>query len=313
MSAPTAQAAAPTDQIEAVRAFNRFYTARVGALRDGLLATAHPLPEARILFELGRRGPVDVADLRRALDLDGGYLSRLLARLEEQGLVARERSPDDGRRQRLSLTESGRAAYTTLDERSASEIAALLDGLDDTARARLLAAMDTVREILEGAPRPAPFVLRPPRPGDFGWVVQRHGALYAQEHGWDASFEALVARVVADYAGAHDPEREAAWIAEVGGRPAGSVFCVRNDDRTAQLRLLLVEPSARGMGVGAALVDACVRFARDAGYAELRLWTNATLGSARRIYLRAGFALVGEETTPRFGTEFPEQDWVLAL
>jgi DNA-binding MarR family transcriptional regulator/N-acetylglutamate synthase-like GNAT family acetyltransferase len=311
MSTPAAPAAG-TGQIEAVRAFNRFYTARVGALRDGLLSTAHPLPEARILFELGRRTTIDAADLRRVLDLDGGYLSRLLARLEEQGLVARERSPDDGRRQRLSLTEAGRDAYTTLDERSAAEIAALLDGLDDAERSRLLAAMDTVREILEGAPQPAPFVLRAPRPGDFGWVVHRHGTLYA-EHGWDASFEALVARVVADYAGDHDPVREAAWIAELGGRPVGSVFCVRNDDRTAQLRLLLVEPAARGMGVGAALVDACVRFARDAGYAEIRLWTNATLASARRIYLRAGFELVGEETSRRFGTDFTEQDWARSL
>jgi DNA-binding MarR family transcriptional regulator/predicted N-acetyltransferase YhbS len=303
---------ANTGQIEAVRAFNRFYTARVGALRDGLLATAHPLPEARVLFELGRRGTIDAADLRRVLDLDGGYLSRLLARLEEKGLVVRERSPDDGRRQRLALTDHGRAAYQTLDERSAAEIGALLDGLDDTERARLLDAMDTVRDVLEGAPRAAPFVLRPPQPGDYGWVVQRHGALYG-EHGWDASFEALVARVVADFAGGHDPLREAAWIAEVAGRPVGSVFCVRNDDTTAQLRLLIVDPAARCMGIGEALVDACIGFARDAGYRRLRLWTNSTLAAARRIYQRAGFELVHEETSPRFGQDFTEQDWVLVL
>jgi DNA-binding MarR family transcriptional regulator/predicted N-acetyltransferase YhbS len=304
--------AADTGQIEAVRAFNRFYTARVGALRDGLLATAHPLPEARVLFELGRRGTIDAADLRRVLDLDGGYLSRLLARLQEKDLIARERSPDDGRRQRLALTDRGRAAYETLDERSAAEIGALLDGLDDTDRARLLDAMDTIRDILDGAPRAAPFVLRPPRPGDYGWVVQRHGSLYG-EHGWDASFEALVARVVADYAGGHDPLREAAWIAEVAGRPVGSIFCVRNDDETAQLRLLIVDPAARCMGIGEALVDACVGFARDAGYRRLRLWTNSTLAAARRIYQRAGFELVHEETSPRFGQDFTEQDWVLEL
>ena len=195
----TPTAAAPTDRIEAVRAFNRFYTARIGALRDGLLATPYPLPEARILFELGRRGTIDAADLRRVLDLDGGYLSRLLARLEAQDLVARERSADDGRRQPLELTAAGRAAYATLDERSAAEIGTLLDELDETQRTRLLTAMDTIREVLDGAPQPAGFVLRPPRPGDLGWVVHRHGTLYA-EHGWDTGFEALVARVVADYA-----------------------------------------------------------------------------------------------------------------
>jgi len=313
MSTTTAAPSGTTaDQIEAVRAFNRFYTARVGALRDGLLATAHPLPEARVLFELGRRGSIDAADLRRVLDLDGGYLSRLLARLEDKGLVARERSPDDGRRQRLELTDAGRVAYETLDERSAAEIGALLDGLGDAARDRLLDAMATMREILESAPGAAPFVLRPPQPGDYGWVVQRHGSLYA-EHGWDAGFEALVARVVADYAGDHDPDREAAWIAEISGRPVGSIFCVRKDDETAQLRLLIVDPAARCMGIGEALVDACIRFARAAGYTRLRLWTNSTLASARRIYQRAGFELVAEETSPRFGTAFTEQDWVLAL
>jgi DNA-binding MarR family transcriptional regulator/GNAT superfamily N-acetyltransferase len=312
MTAPT-RAAAPTDEIEAVRAFNRFYTARVGALRDGLLATAHPLPEARLLFELGRNGAADAGDLRRALDLDAGYVSRLLARLEEQGLVARLRSPQDGRRRRVELTDAGREAYATLDERSAAEIATLLDGLQDGERTRLLDALDTVREILDGAPRPRPFVLRAPRAGDFGWVVQRHGALYAAEYGFDAGFEALVARVVADYAEDHDPAREAGWIAEVAGRPVGSIFCMRRDERTAQLRLLIVEPGARGMGVGEALVAACVDFARAAGYAEIRLWTNANLAAARRIYQRAGFALVAETTTPRYGVDFTEQDWTLTL
>ena len=314
MPVSTAPATGPrTDEIEAVRAFNRFYTARVGALRDGLLATAHPLPEARVLFELGRGGPIDVADLRRALDLDAGYLSRLLGRLEEQGLVHRERSPDDGRRQRIALTQAGAEAYATLDARSAAEIGTLLEHLGTEDRERLLDALRTARDILEDAPRPAPFALRPPRPGDFGWVVQRHGALYAEEHGWGAGFETLVARVVADYASDHDPAREAAWIAEVAGRPVGSIFCVREDDRTAKLRLLLVEPAARGMGVGEALVAECIRFARAASYAELRLWTNATLGAARRIYQRAGFRLVSEETTPQFGVDFSEQVWSLAL
>jgi DNA-binding MarR family transcriptional regulator/GNAT superfamily N-acetyltransferase len=313
MAAAATDAAPSTDDVEAIRAFNRFYTARVGALRDGLLATAHPLPEARVLFELGRRENTDAADLRRALELDGGYLSRLLARLEEQGLVSRDRSPDDARRQRVALTDRGRAAYTTLDARSTAEVGALLDGLSRDDRRRLLEAMDAVRAILEGAPRPASFVLRPPQPGDFGWVVQRHGALYAEEYGWDQSFEALVARVVADYADHHDARREAAWIAEVAGRPVGCVFCVRREDDVAQLRLLLVEPGARGMGIGARLVEECVRFARRAAYREIRLWTNDVLGEARRIYERAGFTLATEAPHRSFGHDLVGQDWARAL
>jgi DNA-binding MarR family transcriptional regulator/GNAT superfamily N-acetyltransferase len=299
--------------VAAIRAFNRFYTARIGALRDGLLATAHPLPEARVLFEVGQREATDVGDLRRTLELDGGYLSRLLARLEEQGLVARERSPDDARRQRVALTNDGREAYATLDRRSTAEIATLLDGLATTERERLRAALETVRGILERAPRPVAFALRGLKPGDYGWVVQRHGALYAEEYRWDESFEALVARVVADYAQEHDPDREAGWIAEVAGRPVGSIFCMRRDERTAQLRLLIVEPEARGLGVGGALVDACVGFARAAGYERLVLWTNDVLGGARRLYERAGFALVGSNAYRGFGHDLVGEDWTLAL
>jgi DNA-binding MarR family transcriptional regulator/GNAT superfamily N-acetyltransferase len=312
MTAATAPGTAA--DVAAIRAFNRFYTARVGALRDGLLATAHPLPEARVLYELGQSEATDFAALRRTLDLDAGYLSRLLARLEEQGLVARERAADDGRRQRVALTAAGRAAYETLDARSAAEIATLLDGLDAHERHRLLGAMQTVREVLEGAPPPPAFVLRAPQPGDYGWVVQRHGALYAAEYGFDATFEALVARVVADYAGDHDPERERAWIAEASGRPVGSIFCMRRDERTAQLRCLLVEPSVRGSGVGRALVDACVAFARQAGYAELVLWTNDVLVEARRLYERAGFTLAKRSAHRSFGRDdLVGEDWALAL
>jgi DNA-binding MarR family transcriptional regulator/predicted GNAT family acetyltransferase len=306
---------APTTptRVATVRAFNRFYTRRLGMLGSGLLGTTHPLPQARVLYELGQRSVTPVADLRAALELDAGYLSRLLARLEEQRLVARERSPDDARRQRVALTQAGRAAYRTLDERSSAEIATLLDGLGDEDRRRLRRAMDTVREILDGTPRPAAFALRAPGPGDFGWVVQRHGVLYAEEYGWDESMEALVARVVADYAHGHDPERERAWIAEVAGRPAGSIFCVRRDDRTAQLRLLLVDPDARGTGIGAALVDECVRFARAAGYARIVLWTNDVLAGARRIYERAGFTLVSAKPHRSFGHDLVGEDWALEL
>jgi len=299
----------PADAVAAIRAFNRFYTARIGVLRDGLLATSHSLPEARVLFELGQVDAMDVADLRRALELDAGYLSRLLGRLEGQGLVARERSAADARRQRIALTAAGREVFATLDRRSAAEIATLLHGLSAHDRDRLLGALATARAVLDGAPRADPVVLRPPGPGDLGWIVQRHGALYAEELGWDETFEALVARVVADYAEHHDPAREAVWIAEASGRPAGCVLCVRRDDRTAQLRCLLVEPFARGMGVGGRLVDECVRFARRAGYAEIALWTNDVLEGARRIYERAGFALVAEERHRSFGRELAGQTW----
>jgi DNA-binding MarR family transcriptional regulator/GNAT superfamily N-acetyltransferase len=306
---PTAMAAGRAEDVAAIRAFNRFYTARIGVLRDGLLATEHPLPEARVLFELGREDAMDVADLRRTLELDAGYLSRLLARMEERRLLHRERSPADARRQRVSLTAGGRAAFATLDERSAAEVRALLDGLREEDRARLVDAMRTVREALDGAPRPEPFVLRPLRPGDLGWVVHRHGVLYAEEYGWDQTFEALVATVLGDFAASHDPRREAGWIAEVAGRPAGSVFCVRRDERIAQLRCLLVEPAARGMGIGARLVEECLRFARRAGYAEITLWTNDVLEDARRIYERAGFALVAEEQNTLFGHDLVGQTW----
>jgi DNA-binding MarR family transcriptional regulator/GNAT superfamily N-acetyltransferase len=311
--ATTTATTVPAEAVAAIRAFNRFYTARIGVLRDGLLATEHSLPEARVLFELGHRDALDAADLRRTLELDAGYLSRLLGRLESRGLVARERSPTDARRQRVALTEPGRRAFATLDERSAAEVGALLDGLRDEDRARLLEAMRTVREVLDGAPRPEPFVLRPLRAGDIGWAIHRHGLLYAEEHGWDETFEALVAQVLGDFARSHDPRREAGWIAEVGGRPAGCVFCVRRDERTAQLRCLLVEPAARGMGVGGRLVEECLRFARRAGYTEMKLWTNSVLVAARRIYGRAGFTLIEEERRDGLVPDQIFQTWAKTL
>jgi DNA-binding MarR family transcriptional regulator/GNAT superfamily N-acetyltransferase len=303
----------PEDRVAAVRAFNRFYTARIGVLRDGVLRTPHSLTEARVLYELGHREVTEVADLRRDLDIDAGFLSRLLARLQSHGLVARERSTDDARRQRIRLTEDGDAAFAELDRRSAEEIGAVLDALSEDDQKRLVAAMDTVRDVLTDAPPAVGFVLRSPRPGDLGWIVQRHGALYAQQYGWDESFEALVARIVADYAEAHDPRREAAWIAEVDGEPAGCVFCVRREDDVAQLRLLLVDPRARGRGIGARLVDECLRFARHAGYARITLWTNDILHEARRLYERAGFELVESAPHHSFGHDLVEQTWARAL
>jgi DNA-binding MarR family transcriptional regulator/predicted N-acetyltransferase YhbS len=298
------------DPVAAVRAFNRFYTGRIGVLGDGFLRTQHSLTEARVLYELGDREVVEVADLRRDLEIDAGYLSRLLSRLEEQGLVTRERSQDDGRRQRVRLTDDGAAAFAELDRRSAAEIGELLDGLGDERRQRLVAAMQAIAGLLDDDPRAdGALVLRAPNPGDYGWIVHRHGVQYAEEYGWDETFEALVARIVADYAEHHEPRREAAWIAEVDGEPVGCVLCVRKDDATAQLRLLLVDPRARGHGIGGRLIDECLRFARRAGYEQIVLWTNDVLHDARRLYERAGFELVESGAHHAFGHDLVEQTW----
>jgi len=299
--------------VAAVREFSRFYTNVLGLLREGLLDTPYSLTEARVIFELARWDQAEVTGLRRSLDIDAGYLSRMLARFEADGLITRQRSPSDGRQQVITLTGPGRTAFLMLDGRSAGQVSALLSRLSPEDQRRLTGAMATIREVIDGAPRPAVLVLRAPRPGDLGWVVHRNGALYAQEYGWDESFEALVARIVADYAQGHDHEREGAWIAEAEGEPVGCVFCVRTSDTTAQLRLLLVEPRVRGMGVGGRLVTECIDFARRAGYAEMVLWTNDVLTQARRIYERAGFQLVESEQHHSFGHDLVGQTWRLAL
>lgn len=299
--------------VAAVRAFNRFYTTVIGALRENLMHTPYSLTEARVIFELAQRDATEVTDLRRDLDLDAGYLSRMLTRFESDGLVCRQRSEADGRRQVIRLTPTGQETYAVLNERSATEIEAMLGRLGEADQRRLLDAMATIREVLGEPGRPDMVVLRPPVAGEMGWVVQRHGALYAAEYGWDDTFEALVARIVADYVRDRDPKREAAWIAEVGGQPVGCVFCVRRDDHQAQLRLLLVEPSARGMGIGSRLVAECVRFATQAGYDTLSLWTNDVLVDARRIYEHAGFQLVREGRHHSFGQDLVEQTWQLNL
>ena len=301
------------ERVTAVREFNRFYTNVLGLLREGLLDTPYSLTEARVIFELARQDQADSGALRRGLDIDAGYLSRILARFEADGLVTRQRAASDGRRHVIRLTEPGRETFRMLDRSSSDQIAALLSTLAEEDQRRLTTAMAAIREVIEGSRRPATFVLRPPRPGDMGWVVQRNAALYAQEYGWDASYEALVARIVADYAGRADPAREAAWIAELDGAPAGCVFCMRKTDTTAQLRLLLVEPRARGLGLGGSLVAECVAFARRAGYTEIVLWTNDVLAAARRIYQRAGFQLTGSQEHHSFGHDLVGQDWRLPL
>lgn len=296
-----------------VRAFNRFYTNVVGALREGLLRTPFSLTEARVIFELAQRDATEVADLRRTIDVDAGYLSRILGRFEADGLVKKQRSSSDGRRQVIRLTPQGRTAFEMLDRRSAEEVEALLSRLTDEEQHRLIDAMKTIEDILGEPSRSRAIVLRAPTSGDFGWVVHRHGVLYRREYGWDETFEALVARIVADYVEHRDPRREAAWIAEVDGDRVGCVFCTKKEEKVAQLRLLLVEPSGRGMGVGSRLVEECVRFARRAGYEEMMLWTNDVLADARRIYERVGFKLVEEDKHHSFGHDLVGQNWWLKL
>ncbi len=304
-------------RVQAVREFNRVYTNLIGLLRGGYLDSPYSLTEARVLFELAQTGPAghsesEISALRRSVDIDAGYLSRILARFEADGLITRRRSDADARRRVITLTSAGEHAFRGLDQRSAEQISTLLDQLTEAEQQRLTAAMTTIKEITGPRDRPAAFVLRSPRSGDLGWVVQRNGALYAQEYGWDASYEALVARIVADYAGRADP-REAGWIAELDGTPVGCVFCMRKDDHTAQLRLLLVEPAARGMGLGERLAAECLAFARQAGYPEIVLWTNDVLSAARRIYQRLGFELVDSEPHHSFGHDLVGQNWRLSL
>jgi DNA-binding MarR family transcriptional regulator/GNAT superfamily N-acetyltransferase len=300
-------------RVGAVREFNRFYTGLLGLLNEALLNTPYSLTEARVIFELAGSGQTEVAGLRHILDIDAGYLSRLLARFEADGLVARRRSRTDARRQVISLTGPGRSAYQLLDSSSANQVSALISACTEQEQQDLIEAMAFVQRILEEPGRRPTVRRRPPQPGDLGWVVHEHGVRYAAEYGWDATFEALVARIVADYAASHDPRRERAWIAEVGGRPAGCVFCVRKDAATAQLRLLLVTPAARGLGIGGWLVRDCIAFARAAGYSSLMLWTNDVLAAARRIYERAGFQLVDQENHQSFGHDLVGQIWRLAI
>ncbi|MFC9230175.1 GNAT family N-acetyltransferase [Streptomyces decoyicus] len=307
--------------VRELRRFNRFYTNLIGALDYGRhLYTPFTLTEARVLYEVANHPRVDAADLRVSLSLDAGYLSRLLGRFEDRDLITRGKSEQDPRRQRITLTEDGREAAGLLEERSQDAAGSLLEHLPAADRARLVDSMRTIRALLgkdagQGAEDRAPEVaLRTSGPGDLGWMVERNAALYAAEYGFDLSYEALVARIVAEYAEQFDPRWDRTWIAELGGERVGSVMCVR-DGRpgVARLRLLLVEPGARGHGVGRQLVDSCVEFARDAGYEEMVLWTNSVLGAARSIYQRAGFELAAESAHHSFGQDLVGQDWRLAL
>jgi DNA-binding MarR family transcriptional regulator/GNAT superfamily N-acetyltransferase len=303
-------------EVDAVRRFNRFFTRHIGALREGLLHTPYSLTEARILFEIANRAELSAADLCRELGLDPGYLSRLLARFEEQSLIEKIPAADDRRRQLLRLTLKGREAFAILDRRSREEAGELLKDLGNAERRRLLAAFETVQSILGGSggfKYAGSFFLRQPEAGDYGWVVQSHGQLYVSEYGWDIRFEALVAGIISDYIQNLDPSCERGWIAEMNGERVGCIFLVRKDAETAKLRMLLVERKARGAGLGARLVEECIRFARRAGYRKITLWTYAILAEARHIYEKTGFKLTAQEDDPTYAPGMVSETWELIL
>jgi DNA-binding MarR family transcriptional regulator/GNAT superfamily N-acetyltransferase len=300
--------------IDAVRRFTRFYTRRIGVLHEGLLGSPFSLAEGRVIYELAQREGATAAELGKDLGLDAGYLSRILRGFEAKGLTARRPSTSDGRQALLSLTPAGREAFAAMDARSREEVAGLLAPLADTDRAKLVDALRTVEGLVAPDPaRRAAFVLRPHQPGDMGWVVHRQGLLYHREYGWDEAFEVLVAEICAAFVKAFDPARERCWIAESEGGIVGSVFLVRQSDEVAKLRLLYVEPKARGMGLGRRLVRECIRFARHKGYRTLTLWTNDILHAARAIYVAEGFRLVAEERHHSFGHDLVGQNWDLDL
>jgi Transcriptional regulators len=302
------------NRVAAVRRFNRFFTRRLGVLREGLLHTPYSLAESRILYEIANRDHVIAADLSKELGLDPGYLSRILDRLEQKGLIQKVQSPSDGRQRLLRLTPDGEAAASLLDQRSREEIGEMLGNLSEHDQNRLIQAMNTIEQLLgDGLKYSEPYVLRQHEPGDMGWIVHMHGRLYAEEYGWDERFEALVAQVCSDFINRYNPERERCWIAEMDGQIVGSVMVVQESDETAKLRLLLVDPRARGLGLGKRLVDECIRFARRKGYKKLVLWTNHVLVQARNLYQKAGFVLVKQEPHRSFGPELIGETWELTL
>lgn len=300
-------------RIAAIRRFNRFYTQKLGVLGDGLLDGPFSLTETRVLYELAYRDGLTAAVIARELSLDAGYLSRLLRGFEKAGLVARAEDPEDGRRAVLALTDKGRVEFARAETRSTEQAARWLAELPAPAAGAVVGAMRAIERSLGGSPSRA-WLMRPLRPGDLGWVISRHGAVYAEEYGWDSSFEALVAGIAAGIAKAIDPAREAAWIAELDGLPVGSVFLVRSEDpQVAKLRLLLVEKQARGFGIGNRLVEECERFARSVGYRRITLWTNSVLLAARALYARHGYRLVASEPYHGFGCDLVGETWDLAL
>jgi DNA-binding MarR family transcriptional regulator/GNAT superfamily N-acetyltransferase len=298
-------AAPHENRVTAMRRFNRFYTRQIGVLRKTFLDSPYSLAEARVLYEIASHGAPTASEISRNLDLDAGYLSRVLRNFEKRGLIRKTMSPKDARQSHLTLTTRGRKSFTPLDARSQRAAAAMLEKLAPADQARLIEAMVRIENLLGGCAQsePAPlgsYILRPPRPGDFGWIVKRHAELYAQEYRWLEPFEGVCAQIVADFVNKFDERRERCWIAEIDGENAGTVMVVNDGDSVARLRLLLVEPSARGLGIGERLTDEAIRFARGAGYRKMTLWTHSVLTAARHIYQKAGFKLTHIE---------PHQSW----
>lgn len=308
-------AAADTDALVAnVRAFNRFYTRQLGLLDESVLASGLSLTEMRVLYELAHRDRSTATEVGRDLGLDAGYLSRLLSKFETRGWLKRSPAPEDARQALLVLTPVGRKAFAPVEKSARQQVSAWLERLPSPQRDRLAKAMETVQRLLGGLPEPkVPYVLRDLRPGDLGWIVHRQGLLYHQEYGWDETFDALVAEIAGAFLKSFDAKRERCWVAEREGEVVGSVFLVRASDEVAKLRLLYVEPAARGLGIGSRLVEECIAFARAKGYRTLTLWTNDILVSARKIYQAAGFRLVAEERHHSFGKDLVGQNWDLAL
>lgn len=302
------------DQVAAVRGFSRFYTRKLGIIEPKLLHSPFTLQEARILYEIAHRPACTATDLTRDLGLDPGFLSRTLQALQRRQIVTRKPSKDDGRVNELSLTTKGRTAQAELERRAREEVGSLLASLDDRQRAAIVQAMTTIERTLERpAEKPAAFILRSHRPGDIGWVISSQAKAYAEEYGWDISYEALVAEICAQFIRNYDPAREHCWIAEANGEPLGSIFLVKASDEVAKLRLLLVEKKARGLGVGRALVEQCIRAARDKGYKEMTLWTQSILVAARGIYQAMGFRRVKEEPHHSFGVDLVGETWEMKL
>jgi len=308
-------ASANTQNIHAVRSFNRFYTRQIGVLREGLLKSPFSLAELRVLYEIAHREQPTATELCQQLGLDPGYLSRILRGLEKRGLVRKSASQSDGRQSLLGLTARGKETFATLDARQNAEVAAMLRQLPAAGQARMVQAMRVIETALGDGPEPkTPYVLRSHQPGDMGWVVHRHGILYAQEYGYDETFEALVAEIAAKFIQHFDPKRDRCWMAEKDGEIVGSVFLVQKSQTVAKLRLLLVEPSARGLGIGKRLVDECLRFARQAGYKKMVLWTQSELPAARHIYQEAGFRLVQQKKHQSWGRDdLVSQIWEVKL
>jgi DNA-binding MarR family transcriptional regulator/N-acetylglutamate synthase-like GNAT family acetyltransferase len=301
-------------RIDAVRQFNRFYTQKIGVLHEGLLSSPFSLTEVRVLYELAHRERPVASELGKDLGLDPGYLSRILSSFKTKGFIDSKPSEQDGRQSILSLTEKGKAAFAPLNERARDEIGILIGTLTESDQIRLVKAMESIKEILSPDPKDKmPYLLRPHQPGDMGWVVHLHGMLYAQEYGWDDTFEALVAGIVAKFIQNFDPKRERCWIAEMEGEIVGSVFLVKESETVSKLRLLLVHPKARELGMGKRMVSECLRFAKQAGYRKTMLWTNNVLLAARHIYETMGFKLVLEEPHHSFGHDLVGETWELEL